>query len=151
MKHLLSALFLTVSLCAFGAAEPEVSFSFEKGAGPDVPVPLLSGKGKAGLRPMILNNVSPVKVDEYKNEKTGEQRTFHFCELELTDGIDTVVAELAVPGVRDAAGQTTYPQPELPQGVVYGVAIELNGIRYERKDGTTGYMNRCRVRKIAKL
>lgn len=99
---------------------------------------------------MILKFVSPVKVDEYKNEKTGEQRTFRYCELELTDGVDTVVGELAVPGVKDAAGQMTYPQPELQLDAVYGVAMEMVGRRWE-KDGRSGYINRCKIRKIARL
>ena len=99
---------------------------------------------------MILNNVSPVKVDEYEDKQTGEKRSFHYVELTLRDGIDTVVAELAVPGVRDAAGQTSYPQPELPQGVVYGVALEIAGRTWE-KDGRSGYVNRVKVRKIARL
>ena len=99
---------------------------------------------------MILNNVSLVKNDEYEDKQTGEKRSFHYCELTLTDGIDTIIAELAVPGVKDAGGQFSYPQPELPCGVVYGVALEIAGRTWE-KDGRSGYMNRVKVRKIARL
>ena len=99
---------------------------------------------------MVLQNLSPVKHDEFTDKLTGELRTLHFCELTMTDGIDTIVAELPVPPTRDAAGQTTYPQPELLQGVAYGVALEITGRTWE-KDGRSGYSNRCRIRKIARL
>ena len=62
MKHLFSALLLALSLCAFGAAEPEISFSFEKGAAPDAPVPLLSGKGKSGLKPHFDKDGDPGRM-----------------------------------------------------------------------------------------
>lgn len=44
------------------AAEPEISFSFEKGAGPDASVPLLSGKGKSVLRPHFDKSGNPGRM-----------------------------------------------------------------------------------------
>ena len=99
---------------------------------------------------MVLQAVSPVKCDEYTDKQSGEIRTFHYCELTLTDSLDTIIAELAVPGVRDAAGQTSYPQPEFTPYTQHAVSLEFSGRTWE-KDGRSGYSNRCRIRKIAKL
>ena len=44
------------------AAEPEISFSFEKGAGPDASVQLLSGKGKSVLRPHFDKSGNPGRM-----------------------------------------------------------------------------------------
>ena len=61
MKNVLSVVALSVSLCAAAAAGPEIVFSFEKGIGPDGPVPSISGKGSAVPRPHLDKGGSDIK------------------------------------------------------------------------------------------
>ena len=46
---------------------------------------------------MKLTAMTPVKEREYPDKQTGETRKVAWVELTLTDGIDTMVAEMVVP------------------------------------------------------
>lgn len=99
---------------------------------------------------MILKDLSPVYCDEYTGNANGETRQFHYCLLTLTDGIDTVIGEMLVPGSKDESGQIHHVQPALQTEVSYGVSIEFTGRKWQ-KDDKEGYMNKCRIRKITRL
>ena len=98
---------------------------------------------------MKLTAMTPLKEREYPDKQTGEMRKVHWVELTLTDGIDTMVAELTVAGVREN-GQLVFRQPSLEEGRIYRVQCEIQG-QSGNKDGRDWYMNRVNVRKIARL
>ena len=98
---------------------------------------------------MKLVTMSPLKEREFPDKQSGEMRKVHWVELTLTDGIDTVVAEMTVQGVREN-GQTVFRQPDLMTERIYRVQCEITGTS-GNKDGRDWYMNRVNIRKIVRL
>ena len=98
---------------------------------------------------MKLVQMTPLKEREHPDKKTGELRKAHWVELTLTDGIDSMVAELTVMPDYEQ-GQPVYRQPALEVERIYRVQCEIVGTS-GNKDGRDWYMNRVNVRKIARL
>lgn len=99
---------------------------------------------------MKLVRMSPLKEREYADRQTGELRKVHWVELQLTDGVDTLVAEMTVQGEKTSLGQVEFRQPELEEGRIYRVQCEMTA-QGGNKDGRDWYTNRVNVRKIARL
>jgi hypothetical protein len=100
---------------------------------------------------MILKAVSPLKEREYPDQQTGEMRKVHWVELELTDGVDTVIGELNVRPQRGVNGQTVITAPTFNVNSVHSVRAELTASRWKSKDGNDGYTNRVMITKIVQL
>lgn len=98
---------------------------------------------------MKLVSMTPLKEREYPDKQTGELRKTHWVELLLTDGVDTLVAELTVAPAYEQ-GAPVFRQPALELERIYRVQCEIMGIS-GNKDGRDWYMNRINVRKIVKL
>ena len=100
---------------------------------------------------MFLQAVSPLKEKSFQGSRTGETVTMHYVELTLSDGLDTMVAELSVPPTTDEQGKQVYRQPEFALNYDYAVAAEIDGKSGTTADGKDWSNNRIRIRKIAKL
>lgn len=98
---------------------------------------------------MKLVSMTPLKEREYPDRQTGELRKAHWVELTLTDGIDTMIAELTVPATMED-GRPVFRQPALEPERIYRVQCEIVG-QSGNKDGRDWYMNRVNIRKIARL
>lgn len=100
---------------------------------------------------MILKAVSPLKKREFPSSKDGQMITIYWVELKLSDGIDTMIAELVVPATRDEKGEMVHRQPELPLEVAYSVAAEIDGASGVTDKGVEWSRNRINIRKMVKL
>lgn len=98
---------------------------------------------------MKLVSMTPLKEREYPDKQTGELRKVHWVELTLTDGIDTMIAEMVVPPTQEN-GQQVFRQPDLQPERIYRVQAEMVGTS-GNKDGRDWYMNRVNIRKIVRL
>lgn len=98
---------------------------------------------------MKLVSMTPLKKREYPDKKTGENREIAWVELEMTDGIDSLIAELVVPPVYEN-GNKTYRQPELMCEYLYRIQAEIS-CNTGSKDGREWYSNRVNIKKMTRV
>ena len=101
---------------------------------------------------MVLKGVSPVMSRQFPDKQTGATVTINWVELTLTDGVDTIVAELTLPKVRNAQGEFVEPQaPDFETDRIYMVSAEIDGASGTTADGKYWSRNRVNIRKIVAL